>query len=396
MEEKIDVASDFAQFTDSSVTVDQESAPNDNSEDANAIQTEPIVLKPEEDSTEMTIKATEPLVEEVSEDVDSSLTNDSYQDSGRESNREVEYQDQPEEQVKYSDDDYTLDVLNEKYGTEYEHLDELLDDLEGGDAPEFASEQMAKLNEFITQTGRSPEDYFRTQTQNYDEMSDEKVVKEYLSLENPDLSKEEIDLFFDNTYKTNEDKYSSEESKMGNIHLKRDVSRAREELKELQDEYWSPAEQDGMTQEEAEQLEEAQVEEREEFLDAMDEELDDIDSLSFQINDKGETFDYKLTEDDKAMVGEALSNLDDFFSPYMDEQGQWDLESLALDMMAMKLQDKIVRSVANQYRSQGAEQVIREIKNPSYEPAKVSQNSQGKSIQDQIGNQIFGDSTMWD
>ena len=396
MEEKIDVASDFAQFTDSSVTVDQESAPNDNSEDANAIQTEPIILKPEEDSTEMTIKATEPLVEEVSEDVDSSLTNDSYQDSGRESNREVEYQDQPEEQVQYSDDDYTLDVLNEKYGTEYEHLDELLDDLEGGDAPEFASEQMAKLNEFIAQTGRSPEDYFRTQTQNYDEMSDEKVVKEYLSLENPDLSKEEIDLFFDNTYKTNEDKYSSEESKMGKIHLKRDVSRAREELKELQDEYWSPAEQDGMTQEEYQQLEEAQAEEREEFLDAMDEELDDIDSLSFQINDKGETFDYKLTEEDKAMVGEALSNLDDFFSPYMDEQGQWDLESLALDMMAMKLQDKIVRSVANQYRSQGAEQVIREIKNPSYEPAKVSQNSQGKSIQDQIGSQIFGDSTMWD
>ena len=396
MEEKIDVASDFAQFTDSSVTVDQESAPNDNSEDANAIQTEPIILKPEEDSTEMTIKATEPLVEEVSEDVDSSLTNDSYQDSGRESNREVEYQDQPEEQVQYSDDDYTLDVLNEKYGTEYEHLDELLDDLEGGDAPEFASEQMAKLNEFISQTGRSPEDYFRTQTQNYDEMSDEKVVKEYLSLENPDLSKEEIDLFFDNTYKTNEDKYSSEESKMGKIHLKRDVSRAREELKELQDEYWSPAEQDGMTQEEYQQLEEAQVEEREEFLDAMDEELDDIDSLSFQINDKGETFDYKLTEDDKAMVGEALSNLDDFFSRYMDEQGHWDLESLALDMMAMKLQDKIVRSVANQYRSQGAEQVIREIKNPSYEPAKVSQNSQGKSIQDQIGSQIFGDSTMWD
>ena len=253
MEEKIDVASDFAQFTDSSVTVDQESAPNDNSEDANAIQTEPIILKPEEDSTEMTIKATEPLVEEVSEDVDSSLTNDSYQDSGRESNREVEYQDQPEEQVQYSDDDYTLDVLNEKYGTEYEHLDELLDDLEGGDAPEFASEQMAKLNEFIAQTGRSPEDYFRTQTQNYDEMSDEKVVKEYLSLENPDLSKEEIDLFFDNTYKTNEDKYSSEESKMGKIHLKRDVSRAREELKELQDEYWSPAEQDGMTQEEYQQ-----------------------------------------------------------------------------------------------------------------------------------------------
>ena len=253
---------------------------------------------------------------------------------------------------------------------------------------------MAQLNRFVSETGRSPEDYIRTQTKDYNEMSEDDIIKEYLSIENPDLSKDEIDLFFDNTYKIDEKKYSEEESKLGKIHLKRDVTKAREELIDLQREYWTPLEE-GVSQEdlEAEQME---IEEsREEFLDAMDEELDDIESLSFQINDKGDTFEYKLTDEDKEMVGETLSNLDDFFEPYMNDNGEWNLEALALDMMAMKLQDKIVRSVANQYKSQGAEQVIRDIKNPSFEPVKASPENKGKSVIDQIGSAIFGDSTMW-
>jgi hypothetical protein len=65
-------------------------------------------------------------------------------------------------------------------------------------------------------------------------------------------------------------------------------------------------------------------------------------------------------------------------------------------MMAMKLQDKIVRSVANQYRSKGSEQVLKDIKNPSFEPAKVSSKQGGSNIEKQISDQIFGDSSLWD
>ena len=141
---------------------------------------------------------------------------------------------------------------------------------------------------------------------------------------------------------------------------------------DLQEEYWSPEENsDTYTGEEIQQMEMQQDEAQEEFYNQMDDELDSIESLTFQINDN-ESFDYKLTNEDKEVVGEALSNLDDFFEPYMDEQGNMDRESLALDMMAMKLQGKIVRSVASQYRSKGSEQVLRDIKNPSYEPTKGS------------------------
>tara|TARA_Y100001963_G_scaffold122922_1_gene172546 strand:- start:16 stop:1170 length:1155 start_codon:yes stop_codon:yes gene_type:complete len=321
------------------------------------------------------------------QDEESSLKYDSHQEDDN-------YQDESQE-VEVDDDD-ALFVLNEKYGTDYESLDHMLDDLEAQQGADYASEQIANINRFVQETGRSAEDYLRTQTQNYDEMSDENVIKEYLTLENPDLSSEEIDLFFDNTYKLNEKKYSSEQSKLGKIHLKRDVSRARQELKEVQEEYWAPAvDDDGYTQEEINQMERAADEEaynnRENFLDAMDEELDDIESLTFEINNKGETFEYKLTEEDKQTVGQTMSNLDDFFSPYRDNNGNWDMEGLALDMIAMKLQNKIVRSVANQYRSQGTEQVLKDIKNPSFEPAKISQSRQGDSFVKQISKHIFGD-----
>tara|TARA_Y100001938_G_scaffold137549_1_gene201872 strand:- start:491 stop:1696 length:1206 start_codon:yes stop_codon:yes gene_type:complete len=398
-EEKLDVASEFADLTGADIEISHESQSNENNEDSqlgnNIIDLTGDVSETEQSKSplEMAIESESP--EEV---VESSLKSDSRTD---ENEPEVtpEAQEAPEEQEYREPDndsyDKTLSMLNETYNTDYDNLDDLLDDLEGENRPGFASEQLEELNRFVSETGRSAQDYFKTQTQNYDEMSDAEVIKEYLSLENPELNQEEIDLFYNSTYKQDEDKYSSEETQLGKIHLKRDVSKARGELKELQEEYWSPDEtSDTYSDEEIQQIERQHEESREEFYDQMDKELDSIESLTFQINEN-ESFDYKLTEEDKQVVGEALSNLDDFFSPYMDEQGNIDRESLALDMMAMKLQGNIVKSVASQYRSKGSEQVLKQIKNPSFEPAKVTDNKSNNSVDKQISDQIFGDSTLW-
>ena len=341
----------------------------------------------QEQETPMEMTQEEESPQEI---IESSLKSDSHEEQG----------DQEAESQEYEDDSYdkTLSTLNETYGTDYDNLDELLDDLEAEkNNVGFANEQVEELNRFVSETGRSPQDFFKTQTQNYDEMSDSNIIKEYLSLENPELTQKEIDLFFDSTYKLDENKYNSEETELGKVHLKRDVSKARQELKELQQEYWSPEKnEDGYSEEEFQQIQQEQDQARETFYNDMDKELDDIDSLTFEINESGESFNYQLTEEDKQVVGEAISNLDDFFDPYMDEDGNIDKESLALDIMAMKLQGKIIKSVASQYRSKGSEQVLRDIKNPSFEPAKVTDNKEGNSIGDQIGKQIFGDSTLWD
>ena len=391
-EENLDVASAFGELTGTEIEVSPNSAPTENSADSNLENNVVDLTTPEQEVEQEQETPMEMTQEEESpqEIIESSLKSDSHEEQG----------DQEAESQEYEDDSYdkTLSTLNETYGTDYDNLDELLDDLEAEkNDVGFANEQIEELNRFVSETGRSPQDFFKTQTQNYDEMSDSNIIKEYLSLENPELTQKEIDLFFDSTYKLDENKYNSEETELGKVHLKRDVSKARQELKELQQEYWSPEKnEDGYSKEEFQQIQQEQDQARETFYNDMDKELDDIDSLTFEINESGETFNYQLTEEDKQVVGEAISNLDDFFDPYMDEDGNIDKESLALDIMAMKLQGKIIKSVASQYRSKGSEQVLRDIKNPSFEPAKVTDNKEGNSIGDQIGKQIFGDSTLWD
>tara|TARA_Y100001938_G_scaffold62196_1_gene86577 strand:+ start:6561 stop:7721 length:1161 start_codon:yes stop_codon:yes gene_type:complete len=384
-DENHDIAEAFAEATGSEVEVQGDSPMN----------AETIEITANDNFTENNEE--NPLEEQPQEETnESSLTDEPQEES--EGYNEVDQDDDNYQDDYYEDNDHdsTLDVLNEKYGTNYDDLDELLDDLEASRESEYANEQVAELNRFVKETGRKPEDFFKTQTQDYDQMSDEQIIKEYLKVENPDLSNKEIDLFFNNTYRQNGEKYNEEEVELGKVHLKRDVSKAKGELKELQEEYWSPLkDEDGYSQDELEKMEmeeeRAISEYKEGLYDAMDSELDDIESLTFDINDNGESFEYKLTEEDKQMVGESLSNLDDFFDPYVDDNGNWDTESLALDMIAMRLQSKIIRSVANQYRSQGTEQVLRDIKNPSFEPTKVSQEKSGDSFISQISKEIFGD-----
>ena len=53
--------------------------------------------------------------------------------------------------------------------------------------------------------------------------------------------------------------------------------------------------------------------------------------------------------------------------------------------------DRIVRSVASQNKGIGREQVIKDIKNPSFSPEKTQTNNAGKSVIDQIQDQIFGE-----
>jgi len=52
--------------------------------------------------------------------------------------------------------------------------------------------------------------------------------------------------------------------------------------------------------------------------------------------------------------------------------------------------EDIIRSVANQYRSKGTEQVIEDIKNPSFNAEPKPLTGKSVSILDQLSDQIFG------
>ena len=80
----------------------------------------------------------------------------------------------------------------------------------------------------------------------------------------------------------------------------------------------------------------------------------------------------------------------------IEESGNWNFDKLNIDMFVLDNFQDIIRSVASQYRSKGTEQVVRDIKNPSFNNEPRSTTTQSKSILEQLDDQIHGgNNSLW-
>ena len=291
--------------------------------------------------------------------------------------------------TEYNENDF-LGYVNEQFETKFDSMDQFRDTLSSEPKSEFANEQIASMNKFVSETGRSVNDYLRTQTADYSKMPNEHIMLEHLRMSNPELSGKELQLYFESKYKVGEGKFSESEQTLGKIELKKDAAQARQELTDWQNSYKTPENNDGMTSEEADKI-------RGEWLNSMNSEVDQMQSLTFDINDQGETFDFALNDEHKSSLADNNSNLSNFFDRYIDDSGKWDFDQLNIDMFIRDNFDQIIRSVANQYRSKGTEQVIQDIKNPTFNTdPRTSQGGQDKSVIDKLDDQIFGSGgSLW-
>ena len=81
------------------------------------------------------------------------------------------------------------------------------------------------------------------------------------------------------------------------------------------------------------------------------------------------------TTDISKFIFPGKFNIDD---GYVDDNGNWDYDQLNTDMFILNNIDSIIKSVANHYKSQGTEEVVQELKNPSFE-GKPTNNQQAGS-----------------
>jgi len=206
-------------------------------------------------------------------------------------------------------------------------------------------------------------------------------MKEYLRLDNPDLTDAELNDYMATTYKTDKEEYSARETNAGKVQLMKDAKAARDYFNKVKEDYAIPTEVDDPGVSEAE---------RGEWLSQMETEVNDLEGLSFSMNDQGEEFVYNLDDEARQEIKGYNSDLENFFDKYVDESGKWDFDALNTDMYIMNNIDKIVRGVANQYRSKGTESVINEIKNPSFTQDKQSTPQKQESTLDMLRRQILG------
>ena len=288
---------------------------------------------------------------------------------------------QQEETQEVSDDEIVLQYLSEKLGRDIASFDDFDNNEYETESNDFASEQLRIINDYVRNTGRTVQDYLNTQTVDLTNVSDDALMKEYLRIDNPNLTDAELNDYMATTYKTDKEVYSERETNAGKVQLMKDAKAAREYFNEVKQEYAMPDESfDTRVSEE----------ERGEWLGQMESEVDDLEGLSFAMNDQGDEFIYNLDDDARQEIKGYNSNLENFFDKYVNESGDWDFDALNTDMYILNNIDKIVRGVANQYRSKGTESVINEIKNPSFTQDKQEAPTKQESTLDMLRRQILG------
>ena len=297
----------------------------------------------------------------------------------------IESEDYAEE---ITDSELLAHMLSEEYGQDFQNLEDFDNFLEQSftQDPEennpFASETLQQINDYVKSTGRSVEDYMLTQSLKPDEMSDSDAVMFLLQRENPGLAKEDLKFYMEETYKLNAED-DSNEKRFGSIALKKEAMRARNEINAFKEHYKSPVSDLANQQ----QMDEELQAQREEFYDDVIEDMNEIEGLTFDIDDKGTEFTFKITDENRPDPQEYVNNLDNFFNQYVDQDGNWNYDRLNTDMFILNNIDDIVKSVANHYKSQGTEEVVQELKNPSYEGKETLSNNDGpQSVAQQIFN----------
>jgi hypothetical protein len=280
-----------------------------------------------------------------------------------------------------SDDEVVLQYLSEKLGRDINSFDDLNNNNQPVESNDFASDQLKVINDYIKTTGRTVQDYINTQTVDLSNVSDEAVLREYIRLDNPKLTDAELNDYLIETYRTDKEKHSAREMNAGKVQLTKDAKAARDYFNQIKQEYAMPSES---------KQEVLSDDDRQAWIGEMSNEVDDLDGISFPMNDKGEEYVYKLDDNARDEIKSYNSNLDTFFDKYVDEQGSWDFDKLNTDMYILNNIDKIIRGVANQYRSKGTENVINEIKNPSFAQDKQEAPQKQQTTLDMLRKQILG------
>ena len=138
---------------------------------------------------------------------------------------------------QYSDNDIESAVFNyvsERLGREVKSFEDF-------SQPQNAmDERIQKIAEFVQNTGRAPEDWFKYQSLNPSEMDDLTAVRIKYSQDYPQLNFNEINTLIGAKYKMNPDEFSEDDIKVSALQLKIDGTDARKNIEEIRNTYAAP------------------------------------------------------------------------------------------------------------------------------------------------------------
>ena len=254
-----------------------------------------------------------------------------------------------------------LEYLSERLGRQVSSFEEI----QGVENTSVEiDERVNAINEFVKQTGRDPQDWFTYQAMNPSEMDDVSVVKTQLRNQYGDLSDSDLNLLIGNKYKLDADLYDDNEVRLSQIQLKMDADKARRDIDDLRSQYAAP-----VKQEQPEQEFEGIV--NDEWLGNMSAEVDALDGIEFQVS-KDKAFTFGLEDGYKSELKSKNENIEDFFSTYVGNEGQWDFEKWNMHQTVLDNIETIVKTAYQQGLGEGQRGLVDKAANVQYQPNQVT------------------------
>lgn len=280
---------------------------------------------------------------------------------------------QPEpQQPRYTQQDVegaVLGFLSERLGREVQSFDDL-------SQPRQLDERIETIARFVEETGRRPEDWFAYQRLNTSEMDDMTAIRVQMSADNPSLSGEEINLLVQSKYRTSAEA-SEEDKRLVQLQMKMDGQKAKAAIEEMRQGYKAPEVQEQPAAEPERLVDEAWVYEMAQNVDA-------LQGLEFDLG-SDKTFTFGMDDAYRQELKYKNANLENYFDPYVREDGSWDFDLLSSHRTVIDNIDKIVQAAYRQGMSEGQRGVVQNAANVQ---AKAPDDASGQQNSNPLGEQV--------
>ena len=292
-------------------------------------------------------------------------------------NQEVEnIQQSSSAEINYSDSEIenaVMSYLSEKLERDVSSLDDLLTPQNPID------ERVEAIANFVSETGRSPQEWFTYQSLNTSEMDDSTLVKVDMAIQYPNLSANEVNTLIQNKYKLDPNKYSEDEVKVGRLQMKVDAANAKKQIEEQRMRYAAP--------EPKQQEAEPETFIDDEWISEMSREANELTGIEFDLgNDK--TFTFGLDDRYKQELVNKNARLDEYFDAYVRDDASWDFDTLNSHRAIVDNIDAIISSTYRQGLSDGQKNVVQNASNVQAQVPNQSSQSGNNPLEEQLKNII--------
>jgi len=273
----------------------------------------------------------------------------------------------------YSQEDLEIAVVNylsERTGRELTSIDDLFVEQQESEL----DERISAIAEFVSETGRSPQDWFIYQQLNPSEMDDMTAIQVQMSSEYPNLSQDEVSMLMNSKYKLDPDLHTEEEVKLSQLQIKIDAQNARNGIEELRSRYSAP---------EVRESENFDSPFDDQWYSSMRYETEALDGVEFDLGN-GNNFMFGLNDQYRRELVEKNTRLDEFFDPYVQQDGSWDYDKLNVHRAVIDNMEAIVQSVYRQGMADGQRGLVNQAANVQAQ----TPNQGGQTQEDSIAAQL--------